>query len=319
MNYLIRFPALSVVALLLFTGCYTQLETIHPERAYRPAPKEHIDQRRDAAVDRRLSEYDGEEGDYLYGYEEGVYDGFVDGWTEAEAYYFLDYDTRDWYYQNRYRPLHRHYYSFYGYGYPYHPYAYHNPWYGHHRFQFSIAFGTGFWHDPWYSPWGPHYYDFYSPYAYYRYPVYGYGAPYYGHPFYHARFYVDYTHIQVQPRTYAARSTGMSGSGLTNRTNRGERVSATGSSIRSTGRSGTAVRSSSATVNRSGSVERQRSSGSVNRSPANVERQRSSGSVNRSPANVERQRSSGSVNRSPANVERQRSSGSVTQIGRAQD
>ncbi len=334
----LHIPIIGVLAAFLLTGCYTQLQTTHPERIIdRPslASDEERELYREEARERRLAELTGEEQEeYLLGYEDGLVEGYDEGWTDAELYYFIDYDTRHWY-RDIGQPGIQHHHHYHGYS----PYTWHRP-YWRHYYRYRPFYAVPFyspWHT-WYNwGWGFGYSWHYSPYAWHRYPAYG----FYHRP--HAFVFVSFSHVRVDPkRDYIARTTGLRSAGIEReRQVRSSSVAARSgdrrtlqerreairsrTDLRSTGRTGTVNRSrgsvnrSSSSVNRSrsdvnrsrGNVNRSRSSGNVNRSRGNVNRSRSSGNVNRSSGNVNRSRSSGNVNRSSGNVNRSRSSGNV--------
>ncbi|PWN06856.1 hypothetical protein DDZ15_06160 [Rhodohalobacter mucosus] len=312
------------------SSCYTQLETVDRRGydGYYPATQRAAPERR-APVEERADEIENVE-DYELGYE--------DGWVDAESFYFVDEETRDWYLEHGASLAHTKSHSYRSnYMRPYDPDWFYSPYhyytyYGvpHWRHGFSIHFG---WSRPWgYFGFGSHfaynryYYGGFYDYGYYRYPFYdpfyygGYWSGWYG---YYNRPVVIYNNNIVSNRNYSARSTGLASSrrSTINRTRpdinssrsavranaRSSRIdsrSAARSTVRSRGtstRSSVGSRSTGRTTNR----------GTVNRSGSSS--RGSSGSVGRTRSN---NRSSGSsVNRSRSN--NNRSSGSSVNRSRS--
>lgn len=307
---------LIAVLAITATSCYTQLKSTYssyPASGYYSSDSDRV-----ASGDRSLDERSDEvvnEEDYTLGYD--------DGWMDAEAYYFKDYEAKRWYEEYgaalAHDPYVRHYtvnHHWYGRGFsPYHSYYYpHYPYYSHaywsSRWTFSLGFHVGWNH------WYPHY--SYNPYYdYYAYPGYypyyggywgwGYGGPFYGNT------YVIYNGSRGTSRKYGPRNNGLTsrGSDITRRTRSDARVrnTANRSDIRSNARSrnvsenrsrGTVNRSSGTARSRSSSTVRSRSGSSNSRGTVNrgssSNRSRSSGTVNRSRSSSNR--SNGTVNRS---------------------
>lgn len=335
------FTALAVAVLALTaSSCYTQLETVHTDDGYYSrADYSEVD--RTVSGERSLQQNRDQvvsEEDYLLGYD--------DGWEDAEAYYFKDYEAKRWY-QNygvslahdpylrnyiahdAYRPYRGYYfYSPYRFADPYFTFWPSYSWRWNMRFGIHVGFGWG-WHSPYYA-----FYDYYT-YPHY-YPYYG-GWGYWGHrPFYSGVFYYNYASINTT-RNYGPRGTGLvsRGSETIRRTRSNARVSdrtfRTRSDIRSNARDrnvsrvrGTVgSRSSDRSTVRNRSAERRTNRGTVNRSRSSssnrgtVNRSRSSSS-NRGTVNRSRSSSSnrGTVNRSRSSsssrgsVNRSRSSSS---------
>jgi hypothetical protein len=241
------------IALALFTsGCYTQLQTV-PDREYlapvstsgfyswdgdenaRPAAQQ-------APQTARTFESEEEADLYVEGYEDGV----VDGWADAEEFFFKDYETENWYrdknltlgstsspsnvtyienyyggcdnvvascgayehyWWNRYRHYPAYHHLYFSYGY-YNLSNYHfASWYVSPHYA---------WHKPhWY--WHSHrsYYSF----GWSHFPgYYSYYNPWYG---YNTFVYVNYNYFNtvnnrvIANRTQAARNSGLASSGTT--------------------------------------------------------------------------------------------------------
>lgn len=231
--------AIAVVTAFLTTGCYTQVQTVHPDRigsyydSVEPADRDAAKREgQEAAVDKRLSVAGtADDSSYLYGYEDGVWDGYDDGWSDAERYYFLDYEVRDWYHRHGAYPSRSYSHVTYVYN-DYAPWGWHpyDRFYHHYRpwrtgAHFYFGFGTSYHHpmDSWYG-WG------YDPYGYHyqRYPAYGYGG-YYGYPYVHSGFYYSGYRSKREPeRTYRVRSSGLSGTGVS----RDQRTRSSASTVR---------------------------------------------------------------------------------------
>lgn len=327
---------LIAVLAITATSCYTQLKTTYdtyPANGYYSSSDGERVVSGERSLDERGDEVVNEE-DYTLGYD--------DGWSDAEGYYFKDYEAKRWYEEYgatlahdpyvRHQVVHHNYYTR-GYS-PYHSYYYypHYPYYSHAYWSSRWTFGLGF-HVGW-NHWYPHY--AYNPYYdYYAYPGYypyyggyrgwGYGGPYYGNTF------VIYNGSRGTSRNYGPRGNGLTsrGSDVDRRTRSDARVrnTANRSDVRSNARSrnvsstrsrGTVNRSSGTSRSRSSSTVRSRSGssnsrGTVNRSGSSS-RSRSSGTVNRnrssssgSSGTVNRSRSSSS-SRSNGTVNRSRSS-----------
>jgi hypothetical protein len=232
---------------LLFTAlfassCYTQLQTTErvAHDGYYASGQRTAPERR-APVEERADEIENVE-DYELGYE--------DGWVDAEAYYFVDEEAREWYlehgaslaYTKPYRSYHtyrayhwRPYDSAWFYS-PYHYYTY----YGvpHWRYGFSIHFG---WGRPWYG-WAhsSRYYGL----AYYRYPFYdpyyydAYWGGWYGYGYYN-RPIVIYNNNTITNRSYSPRSTGLASSGRSSINRNRPDISSSRSAVRSNAQIGT--------------------------------------------------------------------------------
>lgn len=325
---------LIAVLAITATSCYTQLQTAYD--SYPASGYYSSDDDRVVSGNRSLEERSNEvvnEEDYTLGYD--------DGWSDAEGYYFKDYEAKRWYEEYgatlAHDPYVRHYtlnHHRYGRGFsPYHSYYYpHYPYYSHaywsSRWTFSLGFHAGWGWNHWY----PHY--SYNPYYdYYAYPGYypyyggywgwGYNRPYYGNTV------VIYNGSRGTNRTYGPRGNGLTSRGSDTvrrtRSDASVRNTANRSDVRSNARSrnvsgsrsrGTVNRSSGTTRSRSSSTVRSRSGssnsrGTVNRGSSN--RSRSSGSVNRSRSS--NNRSSGSVNRSRSSSSN-RSNGTVNRSSR---
>ena len=313
------------IVIYLFTAvflssCYTQLDKVE-RRGYNgyytstTTPRTAPDRR--APVEERVDEIENVE-DYELGYE--------DGWVDAEDYYFVDEETRDWYLEhgaslaytkNRpYRASHWRSYSSDWYYSPYHYYTY----YGvpHWKYGFSINFS---WGRPW-GGWG--YYTYYNPYhwggyydywGYYRYPFYtpyygGYWGGWYG---YYNRPVVIYNNYAVTNRTFSPRSTGLASTRRSTVNRSRPDVSSSRSAIRADARN-SRINSRTGSLNRSTSRSAVRSRGSSTRGSSSVGRSSSGRSNSRGTVNRSRStnRSSGSVGRTRGS---NRSSGSS--VGRS--
>ncbi|MEX0994272.1 MAG: hypothetical protein WD599_02015, partial [Balneolaceae bacterium] len=326
-----RYTGLIVIlSAFMLTGCYTQLQTAHEHQinsesdmrsGYYSSQSDEEKVSREEREAPRAQIPEEEEETYLYGYEDGVEEGYEEGWTDAEEYYFKDYETAQWYrnqgvtLSGSHRVIHHYYHHrpyYPGYGF------YHYP----SRWSLSFHFGSGY-SRGYYNPW--FYHDFYAwhsdpfyRWGYYRYPAYG---PYFGSPYYGGNLYVFYNNFHrtgraAPSRSYGPRSTGLRNEGVT-RSQGGVRTDA--------------VRSDSANRNRSSSLERRRNeirsevgrsgrSSSVNRNSGSesgtnrVNRTRTTrtgnSNVNRERGSVDRSRSSGSSST------RQRSSGSNSSTDR---
>ncbi|TVQ67667.1 MAG: hypothetical protein EA360_01790 [Balneolaceae bacterium] len=292
-----------VTAIALFaSGCYTQIQTTHHDR---PTVAERVAADRSMNAQSAVQERSGEiisEEDYALGYE--------DGWVDAEAYYFVDYEARDWYVRHgssvvnnrHFRNSYHWNHSFYGY-YGYDPFLayWHAPFYVRHQWYFGFSFGP-----TWFRPYHPAYY------SWYRYPGY---YPYYGYWGY-TRPYFGYAYLGGSSSTRAVRNYGPRATHLSSRDARVNRTTRTDARVQQSGtvRSRTDVRSAARTeqVNRSGSTTiRNRttttttSRGAVNRGTST--NRGSSGTVNRGSSTTNR--GSGTVNRGSSSTNR--SSGTV--------
>lgn len=310
---------LIAVVAISATSCYTQLRTTYSSYPGSGYHSSDSNTERVASGERAVEERSDQvvnEEDYTLGYD--------DGWSDAEAYYFKDYEAKRWYEEYgaslAHDPYVRHYTinnHYYGKGYsPFHSYYYpHYPYYSHAywspRWSFSLGFHVGWGWNSWHNS----YYNF-PPYNYYGYPGYypyyggywGYHGPYYGNTI------VIYNGSRGTSRNYGPRNNGLSsrGSETVRRTRSDARVrnTANRSDIRSNARSrnisttrsrGSVNRSSGTTRSRSSSTVRSRSGsssnsrGTVNRGSSN--RSRSNGTVNRSRSSSSN-RSNGTVNRS---------------------
>ena len=300
---------LLITAVVLFaSGCYTQLQT---SQADRPTTSERIAADRVASGQQALIERSDQianEEDYELGYE--------DGWADAEGYYFLDFETRNWYAEygvnlaqdrfirnylahdpflrNRY--ISHYYFSSY-YGDPFFHYAYY-PYRGHryNKWHLRMGFHTGWygWHMPHH---GHHYF-----YSYYRYPFY---TPYYGYYGYSRPFF-GYYYLTGTNSTRAVRNYGPRSTHLTSRGNTVNRTTRSDARINNATRSRTDVRSAARTqqVNRGerGTSVRNRSTGRTNTGTVNrgtSTNRGSSGTVNRGGSS--NRGSSGTVNRGSSN------------------
>lgn len=310
MRYSTTLKILSVAILAMTaTSCYTQLKTTY-DPYYSGGSYHSGTTDRASSGDRSLEERGEQvvnEEDYTLGYE--------DGWEDAEAYYFKDYEAQRWYEQygatlarDPYarRVIVNNYYGLNGYYSPYysHYYPHYNPYsYWASRWNFSVGFGFG---------WGnfyPHnygYYSYYSPYAYPGYyPYYGYGGYWgwggYGNPYYGGIVVVK---NGSKGRHYGPRNTGLisRGSGTIRRTRDDARVRNTADrrTVRSEARSNQVSRSRG-TVNRS-TDSRSRSSSTVRSRSGNSSNSR--GTVNRGSSSNRSRGSSGTVNRGSSNSSR---------------
>ncbi|MEX2602104.1 MAG: hypothetical protein WD355_10675 [Balneolaceae bacterium] len=279
---------LGVVSVFLLTGCYSQLQTVHYYDGYGPATEkdrseQNAQARQEIREEDRTLSADPEES-YLYGYDDGLDEGYTEGWGDAELYYFKDYETARWFreqgftlsvgkkFANYYN--YHHFSGFYPYSARY--------WYGHNLYSpgWRINFRFGNWYHMNYSHW--HHYDlawYGHPYGwnYYRYPFYDpyyYGYPYYGSTYVFNNNYYGFT-PSGQGRQNTIRSSGLSNNSDLNRNRSRERVQSAGSGVvtgaRSAGVSstpqqrtrvesgqGTVGRTSGSAVRNSGSAERSR-------------------------------------------------------------
>ncbi|MGM0505683.1 MAG: hypothetical protein ACQER4_00675 [Bacteroidota bacterium] len=286
----------------LLTGCYTQVQTIERERVvYLPQDREQtMAIQQDEALDARVQAGHLEEDpNYLYPYEDGHEDGYEDGWVDAEAYYYIDYEARNWYDRHAIygvRPVHvaqiYHINPYMGPGYWGHP------WLRRGYVQLNLAFGSGY-HvsDPWYG-WHS-WYDYGGMYGYTRYPFgYGYGGwtNSYWTGFHHGYGYGMYTGVWTGPsRDYAVRSSGLNSS----TTVRSQRTRGSGTSPQVQGRT-TQMRGSAGSTRtvRSRTTTRSTSDTTINR----VEERRTLQRVER------RTRTTPSVSRSSSGTVRSESS-----------
>ena len=310
---------LALAAIFLFSGCYTQLHTIHEQRIVDRRPAKAVETVSDNAYNaprQTASQPDTErvitasdEESYLEGYEHGVEDGYEDGWTDAESYYFKDYEAAEFYRENNailgYRDADVVYVdNYYGHGYSpyvlsgfhtpfyhhsgfYHPFAFHH--YPRSSFHFGFNFGHGFGHhNPYY---GGHFYPYGSFFAF------GFhGSFHHGSFFNHGHGGFIHSGSNVG-RTRTVRSSGLSSRGTT----RSTRVR---NDARTNGRtSGTRINSRERSVNssdvgvrsRSGRTGLTRSQARINdKGRVNTIRSRTTGTTTtiRSRANTIRSRSS---------------------------
>ncbi|MEX2368148.1 MAG: hypothetical protein WD510_01465, partial [Balneolaceae bacterium] len=224
----------AILSVFILTGCYTQLQTVHEHRilsqsetksSYIESDSDTPEATREKQGDRQPQIPEGEEETYLYGYEDGVEEGYEDGWTDAEEFYFKDYETARWYREHgislsgshKFYPHYSHHYDpFFSY-FPRYRYPY-------HRSGWSLSFHFGGWYSwDYYNP--RFYHDYYAwhhdpfyRWGYYRYPGY---RPYYGYNnFYHGNYYVYFNNYHrtgrvVSDRTYGPRSSGLRNEGVT--------------------------------------------------------------------------------------------------------
>ncbi|MDR9364798.1 MAG: hypothetical protein RI575_05645 [Balneolaceae bacterium] len=320
---------LIAVLAMTATSCYTQLRTTYSSYPGNGYYSSDSNTERVASSERSVEERGDQvvnEEDYTLGYD--------DGWSDAEAYYFKDYEAKRWYEEYgatlAHDPYVRHYTlnHYYGRGYsPFHSYYYpHYPYYSYFdSWNFSIGFHFGWGWNSWRHRYAYHpFYDYYAYPGYYPYygGYYGWGyRPYYGNTF------VIYNGSRGTSRNYGPRNNGLSsrGSETVRRTRSDARVrnTANRSDIRSNARSrnvsttrsrGTVNRSSGTTRSRSSSTVRSRSGsnsnsrGTVNRGSSN--RSRSNGTVNRSRSSSS-SRSNGTVNRSRSSSNNRSNNGTV--------
>lgn len=294
---------LIAVLALTATSCYTQLYTTTPSGSggYYASPSET---ERVTSGDRSLEQRGDEvvsEEDYTLGYD--------DGWSDAESYYFKDYEAQRWYEEYgatlAHDPYVRHYtLNHYRYtrGFsPYHSYYYpHYPYYSHvDSWSFSLGFHVGWGWNHWY----PHYR--YNPYYdYYAYPGY---YPYYGGYWGWGRPYYGNTIVIYNGSRGTARNYGPRGNGLTSRGSAVDRRTRSDASVRNT-----APRRSVRSDARDRNITNTRSRGTINRSSGTT-RSRSSSTVRSRSGNSSNSR--GTVNRSGSS--RSRSSGNTVNRSRS--
>lgn len=288
----------------LLTGCYTQVQTIERERVvYLPQEREQtMAVQQERAVDARVQAGHLEEDpNYLYPYEDGHEDGYEDGWVDAESYYFIDYEARNWYDRHAYgvRPVHvtqiHHVNPYVGPGYWGQPWMGYQPWSRRGYLHLNLAFGSGY-HvsDPWYG-WHSRY-AYGGMYGYTRYPF-GYGGwgSNYWAGFHHGYGFGVHTGVWTGPsRDYAVRSSGLN-SGTTVRS---QRTRGSGTSPQVQGRT-TQMRGSAGSTRtvRSRATARPTSDTTTNRTelrtPQRVERRtRATPSVSRSTSGTVRSETS---------------------------
>ncbi|MEX1213159.1 MAG: hypothetical protein WEA36_09965 [Balneolaceae bacterium] len=288
----------------LLTGCYTQVQTIERERVvYLPQDREQTKAvQQEQALDSRVQAGHLEEDpNYLYPYEDGHEDGYEDGWVDAESYYFIDYEARNWYDRHAVygvRPVHVtqiYHVDPYGPGYWGRPWMGYRPWPNRGFFHLNLAFGSGYHvRDPWYG-WHS-WYDYGGMYGYTRYPF-GYGGwtDSYWSGFHHGYGFGISTGVWSGPaRDYAVRTSGLNST----TTVRSQRTRGSGTSPQLQGRP-TQMRGSAGSTRtvRSRTTARPTTDTTTNRSeirtPQRVERRtRATPSVSRSTSGSIRSESS---------------------------
>lgn len=286
-----------ILSVFLLTGCYSQLQTVDYYTGYgleaeRDRSEQIAQTRQEVREGERSISADPEES-YLYGYEDGLDEGYTEGWGDAELYYFKDYETARWFRDQGFTlSAGRNIANYYNYHSGFYPYST-RFWYGRNFYSpgWRVNFRFGNWYHMNYSHW--HHYDlawYGHPYGwnYYRYPFYDpyyYGYPYYsGTYIFNNHYYGPNQSGQSRPNTI--RSSGLSSNSELNRNRSRERLQTAGSGTvngaRSAGvsstpqqrtrvasDSGSVGRTSGATVRTGGSAVRsnvdQRSSGQANR------------------------------------------------------
>ncbi|MGF1671277.1 MAG: hypothetical protein ACFCU6_12580 [Balneolaceae bacterium] len=211
---LLKNIGLLIIAALLTSSCYTELQTVErhvvvKERAEKPvySEKEKSEQE---PVERIIEATDEES--YLEGYEHGIEDGYQEGWTDAEAYYFKDYETAQFYRKHHAALGHRssgitYIHNYYGFGYPAYAFTgFYSPYYFHSGFYYPVV----------YYPVSGYYFG----YNYYRYPHYG--RPFFAFGFHRPFFFGLFVHhgsfTSVKSgisRTQTVRTSGLASRGTT--------------------------------------------------------------------------------------------------------
>jgi len=147
----LKSSGITLIAGLLLSGCYTQIQTVEKERITK-APKTPVSEKVDTSELAREAyiEQEAEIAD-----EESYIAGYEDGFTDAEIYYYKDYETERFYddhhaslghrtsritYTDSYygSPFHHHSGHFTGF---HHPGAFHH--FPHSGSHFGLGFGHG--------------------------------------------------------------------------------------------------------------------------------------------------------------------------------
>ena len=211
---------ITLISVLFFGGCYTELQVVdHTDRTSNSTQEPRRES--SAAVSPKGNQDLGQDvtitdqSDYLQGYEDGV----EDGWSDAESYFFKDYESEQWYKDREINIWGPTYINSMGPSWGWqNTWNYYDPFwdpYWHSGFSFHFGWSSwnrwdrwGYW-DPW-SSWNS--WSFGYPYGYTTYPSYGYGWGW-GNYWIQNNYYFPYTSNYYKERAlrdYGPRSTGLS-------------------------------------------------------------------------------------------------------------